>query len=817
MTRTENLFIAVLFIFGVLLISFLLVSVAKAESPELPSLPASSSFMTKTIVIPTTKASTEMITDIIILFDETVPNNGRFGWSSRATFTSDGDETDSDDDTDILPCIDENDNEICDEEEEEVSPCDDQNANGVCDNEEIPPCSDADEDSICDADELPEDQDTTLQVPPPHFKIAFIGDSGYGDNYRQVLELIRDENADMAIHAGDLGYDEGNLDAPQLWLNNIETILDPTATEGIFPFFLSRGNHDASHWNNDDCYREILQDRFSELGIEYQGEPELLGTRTSFVYNGVAVVLVAPGEDEDIAGENHWLFAQQQLQDNLQLWDICAWHKNQRAMQIGGKGDEAGWEIYETCREQGAIIATGHEHSYGRTHVLSDMSEQIIADEISPYIIQPGQTFAFHSALGGQSVRDQERCLPETPPYGCNGEWGSIYTSNQSATYGALFIEFNVDDDPRKAHGYFENIDGEIIDEFEIYNNAPEPEEEEQEEEPVIPPAGFVYTQGTELRLDAEPYHFIGFNVYGLANDEDIFACGPHANHGENPEEYLDALFSNLSSQGVNTIRFWAFQSFTNGGTDFSSFDRVIEYAQRYNVKLIPALENHWEDCTQGDIEGEEKSSVWYVQGYAEPYGDYTLSYPDYVRAVVTRYKDEPAILMWQLMNEAESQDAGALYSFTVEMSELVSSIDQDHLISLGTIGRGQAGTQNENFVLLHNIDTIDVVEAHDYNHPEEAWPSSGSNSINRAFTVAQDLNKPFFIGESGISVDSNRSAAARAGLFDAKISAAFDRGVVGYVIWQWDNSDENYGSGCDLGYCVTEGDPVLGVIGGYS
>jgi hypothetical protein len=58
--------------------------------------------------------------------------------------------------------------------------------------------------------------------------------------------------------------------------------------------------------------------------------------------------------------------------------------------------------------------------------------------------------------------------LPTTFPYGCNGEWASIYASDQGAKYGALFIEFNFGGDPNMARGQFINIDGEVIDDFMI-------------------------------------------------------------------------------------------------------------------------------------------------------------------------------------------------------------------------------------------------------------------------------------------------------------------------------------------------------------
>ena len=49
-----------------------------------------------------------------------------------------------------------------------------------------------------------------------------------------------------------------------------------------------------------------------------------------------------------------------------------------------------------------------------------------------------GRSFVFVSGLGGSSVRDQDRCLPATPPYGCDGLWASIYSQAQSGRPGAL-------------------------------------------------------------------------------------------------------------------------------------------------------------------------------------------------------------------------------------------------------------------------------------------------------------------------------------------------------------------------------------------
>ncbi len=231
-----------------------------------------------------------------------------------------------------------------------------------------------------------------------------------------------------------------------------------------FPLFASIGNHDLQQWS---AYEQLLVDRLARVaGASCVG---VYGVNAACTYQGMFFILSGPGT----LGTAHETFIRDQLAQDNSIWRICSWHKNQRAMQVGGKQDEVGWAPYEECRKGRAIIATAHEHSYQRTKTLSDIQSQTV-DPISPdpdlVRVDHGSTFVFVSGLGGRSIRDQERCLPTTPPYGCNGEWASIYTSDQSARFGALFIEFNVDGDAKKARGYFKNIDGVIVDSFTITN-----------------------------------------------------------------------------------------------------------------------------------------------------------------------------------------------------------------------------------------------------------------------------------------------------------------------------------------------------------
>jgi hypothetical protein len=299
---------------------------------------------------------------------------------------------------------------------------------------------------------------------PPNLKVAFIGDQGINENAEAVLQLIKDEHADMVLHQGDLGY--GDESDPQIaidWDAQITSVLGDD-----FPYFASVGNHDVGTWST---YQSLLVARLGRVpGASCTGE---YGVMAACTYQGLFFILSGAGTLPEIADDAAQIdFIRSQLAQDNSIWRICAWHKNQNAMQLGTKPDEVGWGPYEECRRDGAIIATGHEHSYSRTKTLSNIQRQTV-DPLSPnpsdLRVTAGSTFVLVSGLGGKSIRNQDRCLPTTPPYGCNREWASIYTSDQGAQYGALFIQFNVDGDPREARGYFKDINGDIVDTFTIF------------------------------------------------------------------------------------------------------------------------------------------------------------------------------------------------------------------------------------------------------------------------------------------------------------------------------------------------------------
>jgi len=286
-------------------------------------------------------------------------------------------------------------------------------------------------------------------IPPPNFKVAFIGGQGKGENGRAVLHLIKTEGAQAVIHQGDLDYDHN----PPNWDKMISDSLGVN-----FPYFVSAGDADVNPWEGPTGYQAMVENRLRRTGITWNGD---LGVNSSLNYNGLFIIL----SGVDVFGAGHSTYIRDQLAGDNSIWRICSWHKNMRLMQVAGKKDETGWGVYEESRLGGAIIATGHSHTYSRSHLLSSMQNQTVASTANELHIEKGKTFVFVHEIGGHGTSSQELS---------GNWWASIYTRTQGAKYGALFGVFHVDGQPNKARFYMKNIAGQTIDTFTVISHVNE-------------------------------------------------------------------------------------------------------------------------------------------------------------------------------------------------------------------------------------------------------------------------------------------------------------------------------------------------------
>ncbi len=305
----------------------------------------------------------------------------------------------------------------------------------------------------------------------PNLLIAFIGDQGNNGNSSAVLSLIAAEGADAVVHNGDFDYS----DNPTAWDNRITSVLGAN-----YPYFAVIGNHDAAAWGGSNGYAAKIAARHARVPeMQCTGE---LGVKANCHFRGLQLVESCIGTSElrstcAANASDQVNFIADTLANDDAIFKVCSWHKNQHDMQVGTKSNEVGWSAYQQCMFAGAIISTGHEHSYSRTRALTNLGNASLGHGVTGahnlVELDFGRTFVFVSGLGGVGIRDYSANNHDDDTW-----WSSYYASNRwvkngvtqsgTAALGALFIEFNVDGDPRRANAYFKDVNGRLVDEFTI-------------------------------------------------------------------------------------------------------------------------------------------------------------------------------------------------------------------------------------------------------------------------------------------------------------------------------------------------------------
>lgn len=303
---------------------------------------------------------------------------------------------------------------------------------------------------------------------PPNTLIAYIGDVGLESTTAALYDLIAREGAQAIVIQGDLDY----ADSP----SRFSDMLDQHFNDSVAVYPVA-GNHDvqSTAWPG---YSAAIVERWQRAGVDGSCAG-LAGEAHTCSFKGILLVQVAPGiwdsrDSDPGAAATAYLRSEFTRYAGTTRWFVGSWHKNQREMQTGRKASETGWGVYEACREAGALIATGHEHSYARTFLLSSFSEQILANlswnaTASFLPLSPGNSLAFCNGLGGRSVRGNERCGLETScPWFANLQNshadGSTGVAVQAA---ALFCNYNHEGQPNRTRCYLKATNSEqVLDEF---------------------------------------------------------------------------------------------------------------------------------------------------------------------------------------------------------------------------------------------------------------------------------------------------------------------------------------------------------------
>lgn len=321
-------------------------------------------------------------------------------------------------------------------------------------------------------------------------------------------------------------------------------------------------------------------------------------------------------------------------------------------------------------------------------------------------------------------------------------------------------------------------------------------------------PTSFITAEGTSFMLDGKPFRFVGANVYDAAAT-DFYSCDSAARMTD--QELRDTFRVLHDEYGASVIRFWAYQTYTKSGEDWSGMDAVISAARDTGLRVLPVLEDGPGYCTtKSDVtpKSEYQDDTWFVDGYRANYGNAPRSFRDYAKIVVEHYRNEPVIFGWSLINEADTSardasDRSVLVDFAEDMAPLIKSGDPNHLLTLGTQSNGARGASGSDFAAVYGVEGLDFSEVHDWGYwgddaaamfggtdgvpPAASAPECQTPDAPIACSFAQitTLNKPLLVGEAGIAGGDENQLKTRADQLGAKMRAAFAAGAGGYLLWR--------------------------------
>jgi hypothetical protein len=347
--------------------------------------------------------------------------------------------------------------------------------------------------------------------------------------------------------------------------------------------------------------------------------------------------------------------------------------------------------------------------------------------------------------------------------------------------------------------------------------------------------SGVIGVSDGHLVLNGKPYTFVGVNAYEIGTE---FGVNPGCG-GQESDAQLNELFASLPPNSL--VRFWAFQDAiaTNVQTnqlDWAPLDRVFAAAAAHGQRLIVALTDQGGTC-DGD---HWQDPSWFEGGFMDVFnspsnsdgsGHTPLSYWDYMQDVVNRYKNSPALGMWEPISEPaaatcdgnylpgtcwgdtscnEAEATTALQHFFGVVGAEIHALDPEHLIESGTMGGGECGLEGSDYQAVSAGPGIDVLSYHDYH---SGTPMGGDqwNGIAVRLTQAASLGKPIIAGEMGLDAGTAAGCmtlAERSDEIQAKIQTQMGAGTSGVLVWDWLPAPSST--------CNTDtypGDPLMAVV----
>ena len=352
-------------------------------------------------------------------------------------------------------------------------------------------------------------------------------------------------------------------------------------------------------------------------------------------------------------------------------------------------------------------------------------------------------------------------------------------------------------------------------------------------------PDGFVTAKGSELLLDGKPYRAIGVNMPHLSqayNGTWHHCRGIYGTREKMRQSIVDAIVD-AERHGVAFIRFFASPGYPKGTAElylkdkdeyWRQMDEVFELCRKHGLKLVPSLGIlKWHsDCRELMTAVLDPESETYKATYG------------YVREFVTRYKDDPLVLMWELENEAflkadvnmkgrrarpkgvypkgatgvretytleDSLRFDTLTQLYKEMTTFVKELDPNHLVTSGDSGpreesmcrrltfpnfkwRNDTIREHLSNLLESQPEPLDVLSIHMYGNfttHRKVGNLPHLDFLRARVRAIHASRSPAFVGELG-QANPHHQADPEAKWTRAAVDLLDEEGVALIALWVW-------------------------------
>lgn len=316
-------------------------------------------------------------------------------------------------------------------------------------------------------------------------------------------------------------------------------------------------------------------------------------------------------------------------------------------------------------------------------------------------------------------------------------------------------------------------------------------------------PSPFVTTEGTQFIKNGEAYRYIGTNYWYAP----ILGSVGEGGDRERLLKELDGLkefgLKNLrilvgpdaGSCHANTVKPYLQPELgVLNDTILEGLDFTLAEMEKRDLTAVIYLTNSWDwsggfgfylrECGYGDspyaMDGPGYDAYLAYSANFSREKKAQEMYQDFVRKIVSRtntvtgraYKDEPAIMAWQLCNEPRPFADDTKEQFTewvLKTAAIIKEIDNNHLVSTGSEGLMGCEGDSELCELIHADKNIDYLTIH-------IWPlnwgwasrTTPDEDIDQACVKAGEyiahhvemskrINKPLVIEEFGYCRQGNK------------------------------------------------------------